>query len=35
MISVLTFPLLGLHIAGDETEAPLPEHAHLQASGEY
>jgi Kef-type K+ transport system membrane component KefB len=35
MISVLTFPLLGLHIASDETEAPLPEHAHLQASGEY
>jgi Kef-type K+ transport system membrane component KefB len=35
MISVLTFPLLGLHVAGGETETQLPEHARVQASGEY
>ncbi len=34
MISVLTFPLLGLHLAGGKGEAPLPER-HVHPSGEY
>ena len=35
MISVLTFPLLGMHVAGGEAELPHPEHGHVKASGEY
>ena len=35
MISVLTFPLLGMHVTGGEAELPHPEHGHVQASGEY